>query len=112
MAQQQDFSTSQKWILVKDHWLHDVFSGSVPQDLIRKSKYHTNMTYRDLPIHQRINAKGNKVSFSPTIEKKRGDLLKRVANRDVAHYLPELPLYSIQVRKNIWDLPATFNPYR
>lgn len=70
------------------------------------------MTYRDLPIHQRINAKGNKVSFSPTIEKKRGDLLKRVASRDVANYLPEIPLYSIQVRHNEFDLPANYNPHK
>lgn len=70
------------------------------------------MTYRDLNIHQRINAKGNKVSFSPIIEKKRGDLIKRVASRDVAHYLPDSPHYAIQVRHNTWDLPFNYNPHK
>lgn len=69
------------------------------------------MTYRDLPIHQRINAKGNKVSFNPTVERLRSDLLKRVANRDMTGNTPSMPFYAIQVKHNTFDLPYNYNPH-
>lgn len=71
------------------------------------------MTYRDLPIHQRINAKGNKVSFSPKIETLQGNLLKRVvrSNVDVEGLYPQTALYSLQVKHNDYDLPFNYNPH-
>jgi len=62
------------------------------------------MTYRDLPIHQRITAKGNKISFSPKIETLRGDLLKRIVRSfNMRAYLPELPHYAIKFKTNHYD---------
>ena len=71
------------------------------------------MTYRDLPIHQRITAKGNRVSFSPKTEKLRGDLLKRMASTsiDTAAYTPEYPFYAIQFKTNTFDLSYNYNPH-
>lgn len=71
------------------------------------------MTYRDLPIHQRINAKGNRVSFNPKIESMRGDLIKRMTRTsiDTAAYTPTMPFYAIQVKHNGFDLPLNYNPH-
>lgn len=72
------------------------------------------MTYRDLNIHQRINAKGNKVSFSPKIERLRGNLLRRIVIRGngIEYYVPDKPLYAIHVKHNNYDLPANYNPHK
>jgi hypothetical protein len=63
-------------------------------------------TYRDLPIHQRITAKGNKVAFARKIESLRSDLLKRIVKADPAINLPMHPFYLITFKTNYYESEA------
>jgi len=71
------------------------------------------MNYFDLTIHQRINAKANKLSMCPTVEKMRGSIFPRMARSkmDMLAYTPGWPFYAIQFKTNAFDLPANYNPH-
>lgn len=68
------------------------------------------MTYRDLPIHQRITAKANALHFNYHY-RITGGVLAKVSRKDADTYCPTIPVYCTQVKHNNYDLPTNYNPH-
>jgi len=69
------------------------------------------MSYLDLPIHQRITAKGNSVKFywgymimaARFHDSKPLNLLSRMVRRDPALACPGVPYYNMNIKTNYYD---------
>lgn len=62
--------------------------------------------YRDLPIHQRINAKANAIHFNGyyyRVMQITGRLLKSLIKRDANLFEPQTPYYVIQFKTDYYD---------
>lgn len=69
------------------------------------------MTYFDLPIHQRITAKGNALAFNFHYRITPGILKRMVKRHNMNLFTPSYPFYNIRFKTNTFDLKLNYNPH-